>query len=68
MPLPPAGDTLLTSDGSEASSRLKAVKKITAPITSWVTLWPNSRKYSSLSSRVATAPTSTRFIRRFFSA
>ena len=36
--LPPAGETLLTSDGSEASSRLKAVKNTTVPTTSMARL------------------------------
>lgn len=68
VPLPPAGATLLTSDGREASSRLKAVKNATAPTTSATRPPPSSQKYSSQNSRTATAAQNTRFIRRFFSA
>ncbi|MNJ73282.1 hypothetical protein D3C77_700570 [compost metagenome] len=68
VPLPPAGETLLISDGNEASSRLNAVKNRMAPITSAVRLWPTCQKYSSQNSSMTTAPVSTRFICRFFSA
>ncbi|MNJ80044.1 hypothetical protein D3C77_782780 [compost metagenome] len=67
VPLPAAGETLLTSEGNDASSRLKAMKNRMAPITSAVRLWPNCQKYSSQTSSSATAPSSTRFIWRFFS-
>ncbi|MNW02464.1 hypothetical protein D3C71_1982510 [compost metagenome] len=67
VPLPPAGDTLLTREGSEASSRLNAVKNTTVPITSPRKPSAHSQKYISVSSRTLTAPANTRFILRFFS-
>ncbi|MCY1178447.1 hypothetical protein D9M73_187950 [compost metagenome] len=67
VPLPPAGDTLLTSEGKDASSRLKAVKNITVPITSSCKLSADSQKNSSVSINTLTAPSRTRFILRFFS-
>ncbi|MNP82364.1 hypothetical protein D3C76_1809760 [compost metagenome] len=67
MPLPPAGETLLISDGNEASSRLNAVKNTTVPITRARKLSPNCQKNSSVSISVTTAPSKTRFILRFFS-
>ncbi|MCY1381302.1 hypothetical protein D9M68_826100 [compost metagenome] len=67
VPLPPAGATLLISDGNEASSKLKAVKKTMAPNTSARRLSPNCQKNSSQAPSTATAPTRTRFIWRFFS-
>ncbi|MCY1426655.1 hypothetical protein D9M71_424780 [compost metagenome] len=67
VPLPPAGATLLISEGNEASSRLKAMKKITVPTTSAFKLLPNSQKNSSVSISTLTAPSRTRFILRFFS-
>ena len=63
----PAGATLLTSDGNEASSRLKAVKNTTVPSTRARRLLPNHQKNSSQSSSTLTAPSSTCFMRRFFS-
>ncbi|MNZ29178.1 hypothetical protein D3C78_464230 [compost metagenome] len=67
VPLPPAGDTLLTSDGSDASSRLNAVKNTTVPITSPRKLSAHCQKNTSTSSNTLTAPANTRFILRFFS-
>ncbi len=67
VPLPPAGATLLISDGNEASSRLKATKKATMPTTSIHRPLPNHQKNSSHSSSAQTAPSSTRRIWRFFS-